>query len=111
MSQTNPSNFSDADVAAAAVAKALAHPARLAILRLLLARQSCVCGEIVLELPLSQSTVSQHLKELKAAGLVQGEVDGPRVCYCIDAAGWARARQLLADALPDVPVKAGACDC
>ena len=80
----------------------LADPARLAILRLLAARQACVCGELVLELPLSQSTVSQHLKELKAAGLVQGDIDGPRVCYCLAPAGWARARQLLGGLLEDI---------
>ena len=59
----------------------------MTILRLLAQRRSCVCSELVLELPLSQSTVSQHLKELRAAGLVQGEVDEPRVCYCLDPAG------------------------
>lgn len=69
----------------ARLAWALAHPARVRILRLLLSRKTCVCGEIVSELPLAQSTVSQHLKILKDAGLIQGEVAGPRVCYCIDA--------------------------
>ena len=68
----------------AAVAKALGHPARLAILQTLAARGACVCGEVVDELPLAQATVSQHLKALKAAGLVRGEVDGPRSCYCLD---------------------------
>ena len=87
----------------AAIAKALGHPARVAIVRLLAQRQACVCGELVLELPLSQSTVSQHLKELKAAGLVQGEVDGPRVCYCLDAAGWALARHLFGTLLAELP--------
>ena len=95
----------------AAIAKALGHPARLAILRLLAQRRSCVCGELVLELPISQSTVSQHLKELKAAGLVQGEVDGPRVCYCLDPAGWARARQLLGHLLAELPAPAADCAC
>ena len=68
----------------ARLAKALGHPARVAIIRLLLRREACVCGEIVDELPLAQSTVSQHLKQLKEAGLVRGEVDGPRVCYCVE---------------------------
>lgn len=68
----------------AKLAKALGHPARVAIVRLLLRRDTCVCGEIVEELPLAQSTVSQHLKQLKEAGLIRGEVDGPRVCYCVD---------------------------
>ena len=90
----------------AAVAKALGHPARVAIVRLLAQRRACVCGELVLELPLSQSTVSQHLKELKAAGLVQGEVDGPRVCYCLDTTGWAMARQLFGDLLAELPAAA-----
>ena len=75
------------DASAEALAKlawALAHPARVRILRLLITRASCICGEIVDELPLAQSTVSQHLKILKDSGLVQGEVDGPKVCYCIN---------------------------
>ena len=72
------------DVALAQLADALGHPARVAILRLLKERQMCVCGEIVEVLPLAQSTVSQHLKVLKAAGWIQGEMDGPRVCYCLN---------------------------
>ena len=68
----------------AGLLKALGHPARLEILRVLAARTSCVCGEIVEELPLAQATVSQHLKVLKEAGLIDGEIDGPRVCYCLD---------------------------
>ena len=64
--------------------KALAHPARLAILQTLASRGTCICGEIVDVLPLSQATVSQHLKVLKDAGLITGEVDGPRSCYCIN---------------------------
>ena len=99
-------HFTAAEQQLAAVAKALGHPARVAIVRLLARRRACVCGELVLELPLSQSTVSQHLKELKAAGLVPGEVDGPRVCYCLDAAGWARARQLFGDLLAELPATA-----
>jgi DNA-binding transcriptional ArsR family regulator len=65
-------------------AKALAHPARIAILKVLAERNECICGEIVEVLPLAQSTVSQHLKELKQAGLITGTVDGPRSCYCIN---------------------------
>ncbi|MEZ4920827.1 MAG: metalloregulator ArsR/SmtB family transcription factor [Saprospiraceae bacterium] len=68
----------------AAYAKALSHPARIAILKELASRQTCICGEIVDVLPLAQSTVSQHLKELLAAGLIKGTVEGPRSCYCID---------------------------
>jgi len=65
-------------------AKALAHPARVAILQLLIKKQACICGDIVNELPLSQSTVSQHLKELKTAGMITGTIDGPRSCYWIN---------------------------
>ena len=65
-------------------AKAMAHPARIAILKLLAQRNQCICGEIVELLPLAQSTISQHLKELKNAGLVTGSIDGPRSCYCIN---------------------------
>lgn len=65
------------------IAKALSHPARIAILKVLAQKPDCICGEIVEVLPLAQSTVSQHLKELKKAGLIEGLVDGPRSCYCI----------------------------
>ena len=68
----------------ATACKALSHPARLAILQTLAQRGSCICGEIVAVLPLSQATVSQHLKVLKEAGLIRGEIHGPRSCYCID---------------------------
>lgn len=72
----------------AATAKALGHPARIAILQYLAAKKSCVCGDIVDELPLSQSTVSQHLKALKEVGLIKGEIEGSAVCYCIDTDAW-----------------------
>ncbi|MEO6905631.1 MAG: metalloregulator ArsR/SmtB family transcription factor [Ginsengibacter sp.] len=76
-------------------ASALSHPARIAILRLLIQKQSCICGDIVNELPLSQSTVSQHLKELKKAGLVKGDIDGATVCYCIDEKEWSVAKERI----------------
>lgn len=76
--------------------KALGHPARIAIIELLLKRSDCVCGDIVDELPLSQSTVSQHLKELKAAGLIKGEIEGVKTCYCIDIKEWDNARNSIA---------------
>ncbi len=72
------------DARLASLCKALGHPIRVAILRILIDRNSCVCGDLVDELPVAQSTVSQHLKILKEAGLVQGEIDGPRRCYCVD---------------------------
>jgi ArsR family transcriptional regulator len=64
--------------------KALGHPARVEILRMLAQRGTCICGEIVDELPLAQATVSQHLKALKEVGLIRGEIDGPAVCYCVN---------------------------
>jgi DNA-binding transcriptional ArsR family regulator len=86
----------------AEVAKALAHPARVAILEFLAGQNACVCGDIVEELPLSQATVSQHLAELKRIGLIGGEIEGPRVCYCIDKKAWDEAKQLLSQFLSDV---------
>ena len=86
----------------AGVAKALAHPARVAILEFLAGQDACVCGDIVEELPLSQATVSQHLAELKRIGLINGEIEGPRVCYCIDKKAWDEAKQLLSQFLSDV---------
>ena len=88
--------FGRRENALATLAKALGHPARIAILQYLVRQQSCVCGDIVDELPLSQSTVSQHLKELKNANLIKGTVDGPSVCYCIDAETWKQAQKSFA---------------
>ena len=85
------------DEALAAWAKALAHPARVQILRTLAERGTCVCGQIVEVLPLAQSTVSQHLKVLKEAGLIRGDVDGPRTCYCLDPAALASAQAAFSD--------------
>jgi ArsR family transcriptional regulator len=79
----------------ALIAKALGHPMRVRILRILAERRACLCGELVAELPISQATVSQHLKMLKAAGLVQGEIDGPRVCYCASGERLERLAGLL----------------
>lgn len=83
------------DAELARLAKALGHPARVAILRRLLAQGECVCGEIVDGLPLAQATVSQHLKVLKEAGLITGEVDGPRVCYCVNEKSVKRVKELI----------------
>ena len=85
--------FTTNDLQIAKYAKALAHPARVAILQLLIKKQACICGDIVDELPLSQSTVSQHLKELKEAGLIKGDNNGVKVCYCIDEKEWGIAKK------------------
>ena len=85
-----------------ALAKALAHPARIAILRTLAEKKSCICGEIVEVLPLSQATVSQHLKALKAAGLISGEVEGVRSCYCLDTEYLERMTPLLSNFFKEI---------
>ena len=89
----------DADEELAAFAKALGHPVRVAIVRMLARHGECVCGQIVDVMPLAQATVSQHLKVLKEAGLVQGEVDGPRTCYCVHPEA-VKKFQKLAASLP-----------
>ncbi len=85
MAQSKKNEFDSRLTALARYAKALSHPARLAILETLSKKESCICGEIVEVLPLAQSTVSQHLKELKDAGLITGEIEGLKSCYCLDA--------------------------
>ena len=87
--------FGELENELAQLAKALGHPARIAILKELASRNTCVCGEIVNVLPLAQSTVSQHLKELKAAGWITGTVEGVKSCYCINRAMFNRLKQLL----------------
>lgn len=108
MAYTKKDEFTAQQIRIAELGKALSHPARVAIIRLLVERQACICGDIVDELPLSQSTVSQHLKELKNAGLIKGEIDGPRVCYCIDPKVWTEARKHFATMFED-EIAAKAC--
>ena len=85
----------EADEELAELAKAIGHTARVQILRLLVRKDGCVCGKIVEELPLAQSTVSQHLKVLKECGLIRGEVDGPRICYCVEPRALRRLKALI----------------
>ncbi len=92
---TRPVEGAEADDELATLAKALGHPARVQIMRLLVRREACICGDIVDELPLAQSTVSQHLKVLKEAGLIRGEIDGPRTCYCVDPRALRRFKALI----------------
>lgn len=84
MAASKSEDFNSRTIALARMMKALSHPARIAILETLAKRSSCICGEIVAVLPLAQSTVSQHLKELKDAGLITGEIDGLKSCYCLN---------------------------
>lgn len=90
-----PAEESEANERLARLAKALAHPARVAILRMLARHEGCIVGDIVDELPLAQSTISQHLKQLKDARLIRGEVDGPRVCYCVEPGELALLKALV----------------
>jgi DNA-binding transcriptional ArsR family regulator len=84
MAASKKEEFKIEDIWLADIAKALSHPARIRILKILTEMSVCMCGDIVELLPLSQSTVSQHLKELKRVGLIQGDIEGPKVCYCVN---------------------------
>ena len=84
MAQNKSSLFNPDEIELADMAKALSHPARIKILNILMDKNVCMCGDIVDLLPLAQSTVSQHLRELKRVGLIQGEIEGPKTCYCLD---------------------------
>ena len=95
MGSSKLNEYSEQELLIAKYAKALSHPARIAILNVLLKKQTCFCGDIVEELPLAQSTVSQHLKELKDAGLIKGDIEGVSVCYCIDTEVWNKASVIL----------------
>ena len=95
MGLTKTEEFTKTQNDLAAMAKALGHPARIAILQFLVRSKSCFCGDIVDELPLSQSTVSQHLNELKKVGLIKGDISGPNVSYCIDEKMWGKMKLSL----------------
>ena len=97
MGLTKSELFSESQNEMAAIAKALAHPARIAILQHLVRTNVCICGELVDELGLAQATISQHLKELKNAGIIQGTIDGVKVCYCIEPNTWALLQKLFGD--------------
>ena len=95
MGATKTEHFTDKQNQIATIAKALGHPARIAIIEYLMKVNECICGDIVNELPLAQPTVSQHLKELKNAGLIQGTIEGTSVCYCIDPKVWKEYQQMF----------------
>lgn len=109
MGTAKKEEFTNKDNKIAKYAKALGHPARIAILQLLLKKQNCICGDIVDELPLSQSTVSQHLKELKEAGLIKGDIDGVKTCYCIDEKEWKNAQSIFNGLFESYKVKMKCC--
>lgn len=92
MGLTKSELFSDAQNEMATLAKAIAHPARIAILQHLVRMNACICSDLVDELGLAQATISQHLKELRAVGLIQGSIEGTSVCYCIEPKAWKRCK-------------------
>ncbi|MBS1258471.1 MAG: hypothetical protein MAG551_01530 [Candidatus Scalindua arabica] len=106
MATTKSSEFSIKEQKVAEFCKALAHPARIAIINFLIKHKECICSDVVNELPLSQSTVSQHLKELKDIGLIKGDIDGPRVCYCIDLKKWNEAQKAISSFLSQEAIQA-----
>ncbi|RYY21465.1 MAG: ArsR family transcriptional regulator [Chitinophagaceae bacterium] len=104
MGITKSEIFSEKQNRLATMMKALAHPARIAIIQYLIKSNACICGDLVDELGLAQATISQHLKELKSAGLIQGTIEGTSVCYCIDPKMWKQYKSALDTffvALPD----------
>ncbi|HXS36991.1 MAG TPA: metalloregulator ArsR/SmtB family transcription factor [Flavipsychrobacter sp.] len=114
MGATKTDLFSKKQNEIADMAKAIAHPARIAILQQIVKVNGCVCGDLVDELGLAQPTISQHLKELKNIGLIQGTVEGTSMCYCINPKGWEKYKTLFTDFFKTLPpIDAGCCgpDC
>jgi ArsR family transcriptional regulator len=109
MALTKAKLFNEKQVKAAEFAKALAHPARIAILEILARRANCICGDITDELPLAQSTVSQHLKALKSAGIIKGEIDGVRTCYCLDEENLGELRTVMETLFTDLTTQNSNC--
>ena len=95
MGLTKSFHFSEQQNQLASFAKAFAHPARIAIIQQIVKNKTCIVGSLADELPLSQSTISQHLKELKNIGIIKGEIEGPSICYCIHEENWQKARNML----------------
>ena len=104
MGITKTAGFSDETNSFAGLLKALGHPARLAIVEHLIQKKQCICGELVLELPLSQPTISQHLTELKKAGIIQGTIEGKTVCYCLNPHIMKQINQLFNRFMESMPL-------
>ncbi len=109
MGATKTDHFTDKQNQIAVIMKALGHPARVAIIDYLLTVDTCICGDIVAELPLAQPTVSQHLKELKTAGLIKGNIEGNAICYCIDEAAFQKFQSYLAGIFQKLQKKKSNC--
>ena len=95
MGVTKSEIFSESQNQIATIAKVLGHPARIAILQQIIKSKSCICGDLVTEIGLAQPTISQHLRELKNIGIIKGDIEGTRVCYCINEEKWAEIRDVL----------------
>ena len=93
MGLTKTENYTESQADLSKMLKALGHPARIAILESIIKAESCVCGDLVTEIGLAQSTISQHLKELKSVGLIQGTIEGTSMCYCINAENWNKLQE------------------
>lgn len=109
MGLTKTALFTDKQNEAANMAKVLGHPARIAIMEHLVKSNTCICGDLVEELGLAQPTISQHLKELKAAGLIKGTVEGVSVCYCIDVQTWKKFKDFFSLFFTDLEIKQNCC--
>ncbi|GAB4132015.1 MAG: metalloregulator ArsR/SmtB family transcription factor [Raineya sp.] len=109
MGLTKTENFSFKQNRTAELAKAFAHPARVAIIQHLLKEKSCICNDLVEVLPLSQATISQHLQELKKIGIIKGEVNPPKVCYCIDETVWREFREVFQEFINVLSISEQAC--
>lgn len=101
--------FTDQQNEIALIAKAFGHPARVAILEYLFKLDSCICGDLVLEIGLAQPTISQHLKELKSLGLIKGNVEGTKVCYCIHKENWNAMKKRMLEFLNQDLTQAESC--
>ena len=95
MGLTKTENYTESQAELSKMLKALGHPARIAIIESIIKAESCVCGDLVTEIGLAQSTISQHLKELKSVGLIQGTIEGTSMCYCINAENWNKLQEEL----------------
>lgn len=95
MGLTKTEYYSEAQIELASVLKVLGHPARIAIIQSIIKSDSCICGDLVTEIGLAQPTISQHLKELKSVGLIQGTIEGTSMCYCINTERWSELKEIL----------------
>ncbi len=109
MGLTKTDEFSDKQNELSLLFKALGHPARIAIIEVLLKTDNCICGDIVDELPLAQPTVSQHLKELKNAGLIKGKIEGTSICYCLDDKAWSKLQKSMSQIFEKIEQKKSCC--